>query len=81
MSKLSERKSKLVVETANAVYDHRRQRQVIVELKPDYMVYRLKGTRGQFILSYTSALNLAIRNEILRKKLEKARLKNSRQAR
>lgn len=78
MSKLVNRKSRLVVETGNSVYDRRRERQVIVELKPDYMIYRLKGTRGQFVLSYTSALNLAIRNDKLRRQLEKAKKKASR---
>lgn len=72
MSKLSQRKSKLVVETDNAVYDGRKQREIIVELKPGYMVLRLKGRQQTFVLSYTSALNLAIRNEVARKKLEKA---------
>jgi hypothetical protein len=75
MSKLTERKSRLVVETANTVYDRRRQREILMELKPDYMVLRLKGTRAQFVLSYTSALNLAIRNDKLRKQLEKAKIK------
>lgn len=71
MSKLSQRKSKLVVETDNAVYDRRRQRQIIIELRPGYMSLRAKGTRQSFVLSYTSALNLAIRNEMARKRLEK----------
>jgi hypothetical protein len=75
MSKLSQRKSKLIVETENTVYDRRRQRQIIVELKPGYMIFRLKGTRGSFVLSYTSGLNLAIRNDAARKRLEKTRRK------
>jgi hypothetical protein len=75
MSKLTERTSKLVVETACAVYDRRRERAVIVEFKPTYMIYRLKGTRGSYTLTYTSALNLAIRNEKLRKQLEKTKKK------
>jgi hypothetical protein len=73
MSKLSQRKSKLVVETDNAVYDRRRQREIVVELKPGHMVFRLKGTRQSYVLSYTSALNLAIRNEVARRRLEKAK--------
>lgn len=72
MSKLEGRKTKLVVETANAVYDRRRQREIVLELKPTYMVMRLKGTRAVYTLAYTSAFNLAVRNEVARKRLEKA---------
>jgi hypothetical protein len=75
VSKLTERKSRLVVETANTVYDRRREREILMELKPGYMILRLKGTRAEFNLSYVSALNLAIRNDKLRKQLEKAKLK------
>lgn len=73
MSKLSQRKSKLIVETENAVYERGRNRQIIVELKPGYAIYRLKGTRRMVVVSYTSALNLGIRNEAARKRLEKAK--------
>lgn len=76
MSKLEGRKTKLVVETANAVYDRRRQREIVLELKPSYMVLRLKGTRAVYTLAYTSAFNLAIRNEATRKQLEKAKKKS-----
>ena len=71
MTKLSQRKSRLVVETSNAVYDRRRQREIILELKPGYMILRLKGARRNFPLSYTSALNLAIRNQQAQKRLER----------
>ena len=77
-SKLTQRKSRLVVETGNTVYDRRKQREILMELKPDYMLLRLKGTRAQFVLSYTSALNLAIRNDKLRRQLEKAKKKAAR---
>ena len=73
--KLSQRKSKLVVETDNAVYDRRRQREIVVELKPSYMILRLKGTRAVYTITYPSALNQAIRNEAVRKRLEKAKQK------
>lgn len=75
MSKLAARKSRAIFETGNAVYERRRQRQIVLELKPEYMILRLKGTRRSFVLSYTSALNTAIRNEAIRKRLEKARNK------
>ena len=73
MSKLSQRKSRLIVETENAVYDRRRQRQIILELKPGYVIFRLKGTRASYAGSYTSLLNYVIRMEALRKKAEKAK--------
>ncbi len=67
MSKLLHRKSKLVVETENCVWERRKTRAIIVELKPDYMALRVKGTRTVYFLSYTSALNMAISKEIARK--------------
>ena len=75
MSKLEDRKSRAVFETGNAVYDRRRQRRIIVELTPGYMTLRAKGTRQTFVLSYTSALNLAIRNAAALKRLEKTKKK------
>lgn len=72
MSKLSQRKSRLVVETENTVYERGRNRKIIVELRPGYAIYRLKGTRRMVVVSYTSALNLGIHNEALRKRLEKS---------
>ena len=78
MSKLAERKTRLMVETDNAVYDRRRQREIVVELKPSYMILRLKGTRAAYIITYTSVLNQAIRNEAIRKRLEKAKKKETR---
>lgn len=73
MSKLESRKSKAIFETANAVWQRRKERQIILELKPGYMLLRLKGTRQVYSLSYTSALNVAIRNHKLRIQLEKAK--------
>lgn len=73
MGKLEKRKTAAVFETTNAIYERRQQRPVIVTLKPGYMSLRLKGTRREYLLSYTSALNLAIRNEAARKRLEKSK--------
>jgi hypothetical protein len=73
MTKLLGRKSRLVVETENCIWQKRKTRPIIVELKPDYMLIRIKGTRSLYVISYTSCLNQAIRNEIQRKQLEKAR--------
>lgn len=78
MNRLLNRKSRLIVETENAVYDRRKARPVIVELKPDYMILRPKGSRRSSMISYTSCLNLAIRNEIARQRLEKAKAKKKR---
>ena len=74
--KLAQRKTRLLVETDNSVYDRRRQREIVVELKPSYMILRLKGTRASFTITYTSVLNKAIANEVLRKRLEKAKKKS-----
>ena len=70
--KLAQRKTRLLVETDNVLYDRRRQREIVVELKPSYMIMRLKGTRAVYTITYTSAFNQAVRNEVARKRLEKA---------
>jgi hypothetical protein len=75
-SKLSQRKTRLLVETDNAVYDRRRQREIVVELKPSYMIMRLKGTRAVYTITYTSAFNQAVRNEVARRRLEKTKKKS-----
>ncbi len=77
MSKLIERKSRLVVETENVVYDKGRYRKIIVELRPSFMILRLKGTRAEFTHAYTSSLNQAITADKIRKRLEKAKKKGS----
>lgn len=73
MGNLQQRKSRAVFETTNAVWQRHREHPIIVELKPEYMTLRLKGTRRVEIISYTSALNLAIRNRIFRDRMEKAK--------
>lgn len=73
MRKLEDRKSRAIFETTNAVHERGKQRQVVLELKPGYMMIRVKGTRAQHYLSYTAALNLAIRNEVAARKLERAK--------
>ncbi|HEX5426615.1 MAG TPA: hypothetical protein VFW94_23965 [Candidatus Acidoferrales bacterium] len=75
MSKLATRKSRAVFETDNSIWERRRNRAIIIELKPDFMVFRIKGTRREYPLSYTGALNKAIANEALRRRLEKAKKK------
>jgi hypothetical protein len=75
MTKLIKRKSRLIFETENVVWERRKNRPIIVEPKPDYMLMRIKGTRSVWSISYTSCLNLAIHNEKVRKQLEKARQK------
>jgi len=71
MNNLLKRKTRLVVQTENCVWERGRTRPIVAEFKADWMELRAKGTRAVYCLSYTSALNLAIRNEIFRKKMEK----------
>lgn len=75
MSKLLGRKTRLVVETENYVWERGKTRSIVVEFKADWMELRAKGTRAVYCLSYTSAMNLAISKEVARKRMEKINAK------
>ena len=60
MTSLSERKTKLIVETADAVRERGKLREVVIECSsPYFCTVRLKGTRTRFPISYASIYNRA----------------------
>jgi hypothetical protein len=63
MTALSERKTRLQVETANTVWERHTDRPILVELRPAYMVLRLKGTQRRYSVTYRACLDLAINLE------------------
>lgn len=73
MGSLEKRKSRAIFETTNTVWERRRERRLIVELKPEFMIFRMKGTRRKEVISYTSAFNLAIRNRHFTERMAKAK--------
>ena len=79
MGSLEKRKRRAIFETTNTVWERRRERRLIVELKPEFMIFRIKGTRRPAeILSYTSAFNLAIRNRHFTERMAKAKKRGNR---
>ena len=63
MSALAQRKTRLVFETEDFVFERGRQRQVIVEARPAYAMVRLKGARKAFSICYAAVYQLACKIE------------------
>lgn len=61
MSLLAERKTRLVFETENSIFERGRARKVIVEARPAYARVRLKGYRRGFLISYAAVYHAAVR--------------------
>lgn len=76
MSKLSQRKRRLRVETDAAVFS-RGARPIIVELFPTYMTLKPKGLRKAFQLTYTYALSMAAMADALATKRARAATKKN----
>jgi len=71
MTRLAERKSKLLIETSDTVRERGRLREVIIEPLPHYAVIRLKGLRSRFSISYAGIYNAAVKIEVERQRAEK----------
>ncbi|MDR3799707.1 MAG: hypothetical protein P4K93_16255 [Terracidiphilus sp.] len=61
MTSLAQRKTRLVFETDDFVYECGHQRQVIVEAHPAYATVRLKGTRTGYAICYAAIYHAAAR--------------------
>ena len=61
MRSLAQRKTRLVFETDDFVYERGHQRQVIVEARPAYATVRLKWTRTGFTICYAAIYHAAVR--------------------
>ena len=76
MSKLCERKSRLVAEFSETIRERGRSREIVVQLSPYNIKVKLKGTRHWFDLSPASCYNLAVAKEVAKQRAErKARRK------
>lgn len=71
MSKLCERKSRLVAEFSETIRERGRSREIVVQLSPYNIKVKLKGTRTWFDLSPASCYNLAVAKEVARQRAEK----------
>jgi hypothetical protein len=77
MSKLCERKSRLVAEFSETIRERGRSREIIVQLSPYNIKVKLKGTRTWYDLSPASCYNLAVMKEVARIRAEKKAKKPS----
>ena len=76
MSKLCERKSRLVAEFSETIRERGRSREIVVQLSPYNIKVKLKGTRHWYDLSPASCYNLAVAKEVAKQRAErKARRK------
>ncbi len=71
MSKLCERKSRLVAEFSETIRERGRSREIIVQLSPYNIKVKLKGTRTWYDLSPASCYNLAVAKEVARIRAER----------
>ena len=71
MTRLSERKSKLLIQTSDTVREKGKSREVIIEPLPHYAVIRLKGLRSRYEISWAGIWNAAVKIEVERQRAEK----------
>ena len=71
MTTLQQRKTRLAVETSNEVRSRGRYRAIVLELQPQIMLVRLKGTRTAFPISYEAIYSAAAKLETARVRAEK----------
>ena len=60
MRSLSQRKTRLVFETDDAVFERGHNRQVVIEARPGYCYLRLKGSRRRFPICYAAIYHHAV---------------------
>jgi hypothetical protein len=72
LSKLCDRKSRLIAEFSETIRERGRSREIIVQLSPYNIRVKLKGTRSWYDLNPASCYNLAVSKEVARLRAEKA---------
>lgn len=71
MRSLLNRKSKLIFQTADAVRERGRLREVVIEAHPGYAMVRLAGMRTAYPISYAGIYNAAVRIAVERERAER----------
>lgn len=71
MTRLSERRTRLIVTTGGEIKERGKYRAVVLELKPQVMMVRLLGTRRYLPISYEDVYQTAAKREADRKRAEK----------
>lgn len=77
MSKLQDRRTRLVFETSDETRERGKHRPVIVEAFPTHAVLRLKGMRKGIAVSWLGMLQHGIKLEVERAKAEKRAAKKA----
>ena len=72
MSKLCERKSRLIAEFSETIRERGRYREIVVQLSPYNIRVKLKGTRHWYDLAPASCYNLAVAKEVARQRAARA---------
>lgn len=78
MTKMSTRKSRLLVEFSDAVRERGRLREVTMEFSPYGIKVRLKGMRSSYEISPASVYNSAVLKDVERKRAERKLQSSSR---
>jgi hypothetical protein len=71
MTRLSERRTRLVFTTANEVKSRGKYRCVVIEARPDYALVRLQGMRTSFPIAYDAIYHAAAKIAAARERAEK----------
>jgi hypothetical protein len=78
MTKLRNRKSRLIFTTADEINDRGKYRAVVIEAQPTVAIVRLAGTRTAFPVSYGAIYHLAARIAAEAERREKKATRNPR---
>jgi hypothetical protein len=73
MRALAQRKTRLVFDTDDSIYERGHSRQVVVEARPSYAMVRLKGTRKGYPICYAAMYHAAVRLAVEAERAVKAR--------
>jgi hypothetical protein len=60
MRSLAQRKTRLVFETEDAIFERGRNRQIVIEARPGYCYLRLKGSRRRYPICYAAIYHRAV---------------------
>lgn len=69
--RLTDRKTRLVFETADEIRERGKYRQVVIEAQPTHATIRLKGTHKRLLLSWAGIYQFAAKAEADRIRSEK----------
>lgn len=61
MMRVAQRKTRLVFETDDFIFERGQNRQIVIDAKPAYCTMRLKGQRRTFAIGYAAIYQEAIR--------------------